>query len=68
MKYVIQVLIFTLIFLDIFARKSWAYIEPGIFNYITQIIIAFLLSMGLMIKIFWSKIIKSITDFKNRRS
>jgi len=55
-KHLITTLIVLILFSLVFARKTYAYLDPGTGSFILQLIIAGFFGGLLAIKIFWKKI------------
>jgi hypothetical protein len=65
LQYVIRVTCFVCLVVLLFPSSAFAYLDPGTGSFITQIIIALLLGMGVALKIFWSRI---MGIFQTRKS
>ena len=60
-------ILLVILFVLLFTRSAWCYIDPGTGSYLFQILIAAAVAVGFALKMFWSKIVNFFRRIFNRR-
>jgi hypothetical protein len=65
-KFIYFLILFTLVYLSVFPRNVYAYIDPGSGSYLIQVILGFVFGGLFMIKIYWNKIKDKLLKRKSK--
>lgn len=61
------IILYTIIYLELFVQPAFAYIDPGTGSAIISLVIGFFVAIGVFVKSFWYKIKKLFRLFKNKK-